>query len=291
MNKNAIKEAQILSEALPYIQKYSNKIIVVKYGGNAMKNEELKNNVMTDICLLNEIGIKVVLVHGGGPAINRMLDRLNIETKFVNGLRYTDNDTMQVVQMVLAGQTNKELVAILNGKKGHAVGLCGMDNSIIKASKVDSENDLGFVGKVESVNPQLIYDLLDKNYIPVIASVGCDENGQSYNINADVAAASIASALNAENMVVVSDIPGIMADPSDEDSLISRIYYDEIDALIANGCISGGMIPKIESIRLAIENGIHKSCIIDGRIPHSILIEILSKNGIGTMIRKRKSYE
>ncbi len=291
MNKDAIKQAEILSGALPYIQKYNNKIVVVKYGGNAMKNEELKNNVMTDICLLNEIGIKVVLVHGGGPAISKMLDRLNIESKFINGLRYTDDATMEVVQMVLAGQTNKELVAILNKKHGHAIGICGMDDALIRASKHASDTDLGYVGDVEKIHPQLLMDLLEKNYIPVVASVGCDRYGNSYNINADAAAASIAEALHAENMVVVSDIPGILANPDDEDSLYSKIYTDEIDRLVEAGNIRGGMIPKVESIKSAIAGGVHKACIIDGRIPHSLLIEILSQTGIGTMIKERKAHE
>lgn len=288
---DGIKEAEILSGALPYIQKYSGKVVVVKYGGNAMLNEELKQNVMTDIVLLNEIGVKVVLVHGGGPDINDMLKRVGIESKFVNGLRYTDEETMKIVQMVLAGQTNKNLVALLNSKNGRAVGLCGIDSNIIETEKFKGDNDLGYVGSVKKIHTELIFDLLEKNYIPVIASVGCDENHQAYNVNADVAAAYIAKNLAAENMVIVSDIPGILKDPKDPKSLISKIYYDEIDELISTGCISGGMIPKIDSIRRAISGGVKKSVIIDGRIPHAILIEILSKQGIGTMIRRRRENE
>lgn len=292
MMKDAIKEAEILSQALPYIQEYSDKIIVVKYGGNAMKNEELKQNVMTDIVLLSEIGIKVVLVHGGGPAINHMLQKVGIEPKFVDGLRYTDKDTMEVVQMVLAGQTNKELVSILNGKGATAVGLSGMDAKLIKAKKYEANGkDLGFVGEVEEIHAKSILDVLAHGYIPVIASVGVDDEGQAYNINADIAASSIAQALNAENMILVSDVPGILEDPKDERSLYSNIYFDQIDELIASDFISGGMIPKVECIKTALDGGVKKSCIIDGRIPHSILIEILSQQGIGTLFKKRGIYE
>ncbi|MDF9825570.1 acetylglutamate kinase [Breznakia sp. PF5-3] len=291
MMKDAIKEAEILSQALPYIQKYSNKIIVVKYGGNAMKNEELKQNVMTDIVLLSEIGIRVVLVHGGGPAINIMLDKVGIEPKFIDGLRYTGKETMDVVQMVLTGQVNKELVSILNGKGAKAVGVSGTDANLILAKKHHTPQDLGFVGEVESIQSDLIYDLLDQGYIPVIASVGCDSEGQAYNINADIAASSIAQKLEAENMVLVSDVPGILKDPKDETSLYSKIYYDQIDELIQSDYISGGMIPKVNCIKTALSGGVKKSCIIDGRIPHSLLIEILSKQGIGTLFRERKKYE
>lgn len=289
MMKDAIKEAEILSQALPYIQKYSQKIIVVKYGGNAMKNEELKHNVMTDIVLLSEIGIKVVLVHGGGPSINAMLDKVGIEPKFINGLRYTDKETMDVVQMVLAGQTNKELVSILNGKGAKAVGVCGSDASLIVAKKYESEDDLGYVGQVDQINPSLIYDLLDQHYIPVIASVGCDNEGNAYNINADIAASSIAQELGAENMVLVSDVPGILKDPKDETSLYSNISSDQIDELIESDYISGGMIPKVNCIKTALAGGVKKSCIIDGRIPHSLLIEILSKQGIGTLFTRKET--
>lgn len=291
MMKDAIKEAEILSQALPYIQKYSNKIIVVKYGGNAMKNEELKHNVMTDIALLSEIGMKVVLVHGGGPAINQVLDSVGINPTFIDGLRYTDQDTMDIVQMVLAGQTNKELVSILNQKGAKAVGISGIDANLIHAKKYEALQDLGFVGEVETIQSELIYDLLNNHYIPVIASIGCDETGQSYNINADIAAASIAQTLHAENMILVSDVPGILKDPKDETSLYSKIYYDQIDELIESDYISGGMIPKVNCIKDALAGGVKKSCIIDGRIPHSLLIEILSKQGIGTLFHERNIYE
>lgn len=287
MMENAIKKAEILSQALPYIQKYSNKIIVVKYGGNAMTNEQLKQNVMTDIVLLSEIGIRVVLVHGGGPAIDTMLKKVEVQPQFIEGLRYTDAETMEIVQMVLAGKINKELVSILNGKGAKAIGISGVDANLIMAKKHVKDYDLGFVGEVEQIQGQIIYDLLDHGYIPVIASIGCDQDGNSYNINADIAASSIAQALHAENMILVSDVPGILKDPSDEDSLYSKIYLDQIDELIQSDFISGGMIPKVGCIKSALENNVKKSCIIDGRIPHSLLIEILSQQGIGTLFSER----
>ena len=281
--KNAIEKATILSQALPYIQKYSNKIIVVKYGGNAMENEALKRNVITDIVLLSEIGIKVVLVHGGGPSIDEALKAMNKESKFIDGLRYTDEETMKVVQMVLSGQTNKDLVSMISAKGYKAVGISGMDASLIKAKKYESKNDLGFVGEIVDINEKVILDLLDHQYLPVIASVGIDENNQAYNINADLAAAAIASKLNAENMVLVSNIPGLLENPKDEKSLLSVIYTSQIPSLKERGVIAGGMIPKVNCCMEAIEKGVHKAVIIDGRVPHSLLIEILSDEGIGTM--------
>lgn len=289
--RDAIKKAEILSQALPYIQKYNQKIIVVKYGGNAMKNEELKQNVMSDIALLSIIGIRVVLVHGGGPAINTMLDKVGKQSTFVDGLRYTDQETMDIVQMVLAGQTNKELVSILNEKGASAVGISGLDANLILAQKYDTTPDLGFVGAVKEIQNKLIYDLLNQDYIPVIASVGCDRQGKTYNINADIVASSIAQSLKAENMVLVSDVPGILKDPKDETSLYTNIYYDQIDEMIQSDMIQGGMIPKMSCIKTALAGGVKKSCIIDGRIPHSLLIEILSPQGIGTLFEERKPYE
>jgi len=289
MMKDAIKKAEILSQALPYIQKYNNKIIVVKYGGNAMKNEALKHNVMSDIVLLSEIGIKVVLVHGGGPSIDFMLEKVKIKPKFINGLRYSDKDTMEIVQMVLAGKINKELVSILNDKGAKAVGVCGSDASLILAKKYDSDVDLGYVGQVEKINSTLIYDLLNHHYIPVIASIGCDNQGLSYNINADIAASSIAQELGAENMVLVSDVPGILKDPKDETSLYSNITSDQIEELIQSDFIHGGMIPKVNCIQSALMHGVKKACIIDGRIPHSLLIEILSQQGIGTLFTRKEN--
>lgn len=287
MKIDAIQKAEILSKALPFIQKYSGKIVVVKYGGNAMKNEELKQNVITDIVLLSEIGIHVVLVHGGGPEINKMLGKIGKESKFVNGLRYTDDETMDVVQMVLAGKTNKDLVSLINQKGAKAVGICGMDANVITAKKLPGD-DLGYVGAITGVNPQLILDVIEKGYIPVVASVGCDTNGHSYNINADTAAASVAGCLGAENMILVSDIPGVLRDPKDETSLIQKIYVEDIHYLKDAGIISGGMIPKVECCETAITHSVKKAVIIDGRVPHSLLIEILSEEGIGTMFEKKE---
>ncbi|NBK97130.1 MAG: acetylglutamate kinase [Clostridia bacterium] len=282
--KKAIEKATILSQALPYIQKYSNKIIVVKYGGNAMLNEELKRNVINDVVLLSEIGIKVVMVHGGGPGIDAVLKKMNKPVKFINGLRYTDEETMEVAQMVLAGKMNKDLVSMISQAGASAVGICGMDAHLIKAKKYMHDKDLGYVGEITQVNEKLIIDLLNNQYIPVIASIGVDENNHAYNINADLAAAAIASKLCAENMVLVSNIPGLLKDLLDESSLLSEVSLNEIDHLKATGVIAGGMIPKVNCCVEAIEQGVKKTCIIDGRVPHSLLIEILSDEGIGTMI-------
>ena len=289
MKINAVQKANILSQALPYIQKYRGKIVVIKYGGNAMKNEMLKENVMKDVVLLTEIGVRVVLVHGGGPEINKMLDKTGKESKFINGLRYTDEETMDIVQMVLAGKTNKDLVSMINQKGHKAVGICGMDASLIEAVPYKTgKDDLGYVGAIHKVNGQILLDILDRGYIPVVASVGCDQYGHSYNINADTAASSIAGALHAENMILVSDIPGVLQDPKDEQSLIPCIYLDDISYLKRSGIISGGMIPKVECCSNAINQGVSKAVIIDGRLPHSILIEMFSEDGLGTMFRKKE---
>ena len=286
MDKNSIVKAEVLSQALPYIQKYNSKIVVIKYGGNAMINEELKMNVIKDVVLLSEIGVKVILVHGGGPEINRTLDKMGRETQFINGLRYTDEETIDVVQMVLAGKTNKDLVKLIMQKGGNAVGISGVDNQLIIAKKHESEDDLGYVGDVDKINPNIIIDMLDKGYIPVIASVGTDEEGHTYNINADTAAAEIAGALGAENMILVSDIPGLLADKDDEGTLIPLVHVYEVNSLIEKGIIGGGMIPKVDCCVRAIRQDVKKAVIIDGRIPHSILIEMLSKEGIGTMFKR-----
>lgn len=286
MDKNSIVKAEVLSQALPYIQKYNSKIVVIKYGGNAMINEELKMNVIKDVVLLSEIGVKVILVHGGGPEINRTLDKMGKETQFINGLRYTDEETIDVVQMVLAGKTNKDLVKLIMQKGGNAVGISGVDNQLIIAKKHESEDDLGYVGGVDKINPNIIIDMLDKGYIPVIASVGTDEEGHTYNINADTAAAEIAGALGAENMILVSDIPGLLADKDDEGTLIPLVHVYEVNSLIEKGIIGGGMIPKVDCCVRAIRQDVKKAVIIDGRIPHSILIEMLSKEGIGTMFKR-----
>ncbi len=275
--------AKILLDALPYIQKYYNKIVVVKYGGNAMINEKLKQAVMSDIVLLSLVGIKVVLVHGGGPEITQALNAMGKESRFVNGLRYTDSETVDVVQMVLAGKVNKSLVSLLQLNKGQALGLCGLDSGMIKCKKIQGEVDLGFVGDITSVNVKPITDALNNGYIPVIATVASDENGQVYNINADTAAAEIATALMAENVILMTDIRGLLQDKNDESTLIPVVEVSEVPHLIRQGIISGGMIPKIECCVKAVREGVKRAFIIDGRIEHSIIIEILSNEGIGTM--------
>lgn len=275
--------AEILLDALPYIQKYRKKIVVIKYGGNAMINEELKHAVMRDICLLNLIGIRVVLVHGGGPEINDMLEKVGKESKFVQGLRYTDAETMDIVQMVLCGKVNKKLVSLLQTCGGKAIGLCGTDGGLLKAKKFDCGEDLGWVGKVTEVNIEPIMTALDAGYIPVIATVGMDDEANTYNINADTAAAKIASALGAENFILMTDIVGLLRDMNDESSLISTVKVSEVPKLFEDDIISGGMIPKIECCVHAVENNVVSSCIIDGRKPHSILIEMLTNQGIGTL--------
>ncbi len=282
VNQNA-QRAKIIIEALPYIQKYYNKVVVIKYGGNAMTSETLKQAVMSDIVLLSLVGIKVVLVHGGGPEITATLDKMGIETKFVNGLRYTDKETANVVQMVLAGKVNKDLVALLGQHKGNALGLCGMDAGILKAQKMQGKGDLGFVGEVQSVNVQPILDVLSMGYIPVVATVGCDSEGQVYNINADTAAARIAAELGAQNLILMTDIRGLLRDRDDENTLIEEVNVSEVPYLIKEGIIKGGMIPKVECCVETIRRGVKKAFIIDGRIEHSILIEMLSDKGIGTM--------
>ena len=276
-------KAQVLSEALPYIQEYRNKIVVIKYGGNAMKNEALQQAVMNDIVLLNTVGVKVVLVHGGGPEINRMLERLGMESKFVGGLRYTDAATAEVVQMVLSGKVNKNLVNKIERSGGKALGLCGMDGSMIRAQKLQGEVDLGFVGEIVSIDTAPILDALRGGYIPVVATVGCDENGQVYNINADTAAARIASELGAHNVILMTDIRGLLRDKDDESTLIPHVNVSEVPYLKTQGIISGGMIPKIDCCVEAVRRGVKQAVIIDGRIPHAILIEMLSDAGAGTL--------
>lgn len=277
------EKAKVLVDALPYIQKYYNKVVVVKYGGNAMLNEDLKQAVMSDVVLLSLIGIKVVLIHGGGPEINTMLDRVGIESKFIGGLRYTDEDTADIVQMVLAGKVNKSLVSLLQKHGGKALGLCGTDGGMIDVKKLEAENDLGFVGDIVGINTDPIVNALDNGYIPVIATVAADNDGQIYNINADTAAARIASALGAENVILMTDIRGLLRDKSDEETLIPVVQVSEVPYLINQGIISGGMIPKIQCCVEAVRRGVNRAFIIDGRIPHSILIEMLSNEGIGTM--------
>lgn len=285
-NYNKLR-AQVLVDALPYIQKYNDKIVVVKYGGNAMTNEKLKQAVMSDIVLLSLVGVKVVLVHGGGPEISDMLNRLHIENKFIGGLRYTDKDTVDVVKMVLAGKVNKELVTLLSRNHGKALGLCGIDGDMLRAERKFGVNgeDLGYVGDITSVNEQPILDALSNGYIPVIATVASDELGQTYNVNADTAAARIAAQLRAENLILMTDIAGLLRNKDDPSTLIPNVNVSEVPFLKRKGIISGGMIPKIDCCVEAVRRGVKKTAIIDGRVPHSILIETLSSEGIGTQFR------
>lgn len=276
------QRAEILVNALPYIKKYYNKVIVVKYGGNAMINEELKNAVMGDLVLLNTIGIKVVLVHGGGPEISGMLKKIGKESQFVNGLRVTDAETADIVLQVLSGKINKTLVNHLQNSGGKAVGLSGMDGHLIEAEIKDPA--LGFVGEITDINIEPVTDLLEKGYIPVISTVGCDKEGNVYNINADTAAARISSALGAEALFLMTDIVGLLRDKDDESTLISSVCVSEAPQLMREGIISGGMIPKIECCVEAIRQGVNKVFILDGRVPHSLLIETLTNEGIGTML-------
>lgn len=284
MNTNNSERAEILVEALPYIQKYYGKVIVVKYGGNAMINEDLKQKVMRDIVLLSLIGVKVVLVHGGGPEISDMLTKVGKKSEFVNGLRVTDKETVDIVQMVLAGKVNKTLVNIIENEGGKAVGLCGADGHLIQAEQLDEK--LGFVGRVKDIDETIIEDLLEKKYIPIISTIGCDGNGNVYNINADTAAARIAGKLNAECLISMTDIKGILKDKDDENTLIPVVYTKDAPKLIEEGIISGGMIPKIECCIDALSEGVKKVFILDGRVPHSIIMELLTNEGLGTMILK-----
>ncbi len=276
--------ARVLIDALPYIQRYNDKVVVIKYGGNAMTNAELKQAVMSDIVLLTLVGIKVVLVHGGGPEITDMLGKLGIESRFIGGLRYTDTTTVDVVKMVLAGKVNKDLVTLLAQHNGKAIGLCGLDESMLLAERDEGPNgeDLGYVGKITRVNVKSITDALQNGVIPVIATVACDEKGQAYNINADTAAARIAAELKAENLILMTDISGLLRDKDDPSTLIPFVNVSEVPFLKRKGIISGGMIPKIDCCVEAVRRGVKKTSIIDGRVSHSILIEILSNEGIGT---------
>lgn len=279
------KQAEVLVSALPYIQKYSDKIVVVKYGGNAMLNEELKKAVMNDIALLSLVGVRVVLVHGGGPEINDMLGRVGKESKFINGLRYTDDETAEIVQMVLAGKVNKDLVKLLSSVGGKAIGFCGIDGNIITAKKKEGEIDLGNVGEIVDIDVDPILVTLENDYIPIIATVASGADGKIYNINADTAAAAIAAALHAENLVLMTDVRGLLMDKDDESTLISEIKVSEVPKLVKKGVISGGMIPKIDCVVEAVRRGVSQAVIIDGRIKHSIIMDMLTDLGIGTLIK------
>lgn len=285
MNIDNRTKAEVIAEALPHIQRYRKKTIVVKYGGNAMINEELKEAVMHDLVLLTTVGIKVVLVHGGGPAINTILNQMCIESKFVDGLRVTDKDTVDVVQMVLAGKVNKDLVCKIGNLGGHAIGLSGMDGHMIKCRPLDDKH--GYVGDIVETNMDVVNEVLANNFIPVISTIGYDENGSCYNINADTVAAQIAGDLKAEALISMTDIIGLLRDVKDESTKIQKVFISDIPALINDGIISGGMIPKIDSMTQAIRNGCKKAFIIDGRVPHSILMELLTDEGMGTMFRSR----
>ena len=278
--------AEVLVHALPYIQRYSGKTIVVKYGGNAMINEELKAAVIHDVILMACVGIRTVLVHGGGPEINDMLQKTGKESRFVNGLRYTDSETMEIVQMVLCGKVNKEIAALIQKTGGRAIGLCGIDGGMLKARRITTE-ELGLVGEIENVDISMLTSILNSGAIPVISSVaygtGGDE-GKALNINADIAAAKIAAALRAEKLVLMTDVRGILRDVNDESSLIKSVSMSQIDALKKEGVLTKGMIPKADCCALAIDGGVKKTHIIDGRLPHAILIELFTDEGIGTMI-------
>ena len=284
MNFSNAERAEVLTAALPYIKKYSGKTVVIKYGGNAMINEELKQQVMEDIALLWLIGVKVVLVHGGGPEISDTMKRLGKEAVFIDGLRVTDKETVDIVQMVLAGKINKSLVNLIQMKGGHAVGLSGIDGGILEARIKDQR--LGFVGEITKVRPQPIQDLLEKNYIPVVSTVASDRQGNTYNINGDTAAAYLAGALGAERLIMMTDIAGILMDKDDPSTLISHITVSNARKLYDEGIISGGMIPKVDCCIEALEHGVNNVVIMDGRIPHSILMELLTDEGAGTMVMK-----
>ncbi|MDA8234265.1 MAG: acetylglutamate kinase [Clostridia bacterium] len=293
---NPMERAQILVEALPYIKKFQGKTIVIKYGGNAMISDELKNAVMQDVILMKFVGMNPVIVHGGGPEITGMLKRVGKETEFVGGLRMTDRETMEIVEMVLVGKINKEIVALINQFGGRAVGLSGKDDNLIRAEKKlgrvrtpdgqDEFHDIGYVGDVAEINPRLLENLMNEGFIPVVAPVGVGEDGAGYNINADYVAGEIAAALKADKLILLTDVEGIFEDYSNKETLLSELKVGEIDDKIRQGVISGGMIPKVECCVAALDGGVNKTHIIDGRIAHSILLEIFTDQGIGTMVVK-----
>lgn len=279
------ERAEILVQSLPYIQFYNNKIIVVKYGGNAMISDELRETVIADIVLMKCVGFKPIVVHGGGPYISSFLEKLGKKSKFINGLRYTDEKTMEVVQMVLGGKVNKDLVSLIENAGGSAIGLCGMDGSLLKAKKLGGTVDLGYVGEVTSVNTEVLRMALDSNYIPVVGSIALGEDDNNlYNINADTCAAKIASALKAEKLILLTDVAGVLKDPKDPSSLISVLRLHQVPKLSLEGIIKGGMIPKIQCCVESVRMGVERAHIIDGRVPHSLLLELFSNEGIGTMI-------
>ena len=284
MSYSQVERAQVLAEALPYIQKYYGKTVVVKYGGNAMISEELRHAVISDIILLHLVGIRVVVVHGGGPEITDMLGKIGKESRFVDGLRYTDGETMDVVQQVLCGKVNKNLVATLNRMGGKALGLCGMDAGLFQAKALDEK--YGLVGEITHVEPQVVEDALENGYIPVVSTVAQGVDAETaYNINADTAAAKLAVALHAEKLILLTDVRGLLRDPKDENTLLPVVELSQVPGLIHDGVIKGGMIPKVDCCVEAVRSGVENTIILDGRIPHSILIELLSDEGIGTMLK------
>ena len=277
------ERAEVLTQALPYIKRYVGKTVVVKYGGNAMINPDLKQQVMDDIVLLWLIGVKVVLVHGGGPEITSMMDKLGKKPEFIDGLRVTDKETVDIVQMVLAGKVNKSLVTMLEKRGGNAIGLCGMDGKLIEAEMKNEK--LGYVGEITRINIGPVKDILEKGYIPVISTLGCDKEGNAYNINADTAAAHIAGALGSERFILMTDIAGILKDKNDPSTLIPEISLSKVDELFSSGIISAGMIPKVQCCVTAIKAGVKNVVIMDGRVPHSILMELLTNEGAGTLVK------
>ncbi|MBQ2933562.1 MAG: acetylglutamate kinase [Clostridia bacterium] len=279
------ERAEVLTQALPYIKKHTGKIVVIKYGGNAMINEQLKQQVMEDIVLLWLIGVKVVLVHGGGPEINELMNKLGKKAEFVDGLRVTDKETVDIVQMVLAGKVNKTLVNLLEMKGGKAMGISGMDGRLIESEIKDER--LGYVGKITKVHITPVLDLLEKGYIPVISTIGCDKQGNAYNINGDTAAAFVAGALGAQRLIMMTDIDGILRDKDDPSTIIPHLTIKEIEQLKGEGIISGGMIPKVDCCIEAIHKGVKNVVIMDGRVPHSILMELLTDEGAGTMVSEK----
>lgn len=282
---NADYKAEILVQALPYIQEYSGKTIVVKYGGNAMISDELRKSVINDIILMKCVGFNPVVVHGGGPYISSFLEKLNIKSKFINGLRYTGEDTIDIVQMVLSGSVNKDLVSLIGKYGGKAIGLCGIDGGLIKAKKLNNDVDLGYVGEITSIDIEPLKMALDSGYIPVVGSIAIGENDDNvYNINADTCASKIASALKAEKLILLTDVPGVLTNPKNSNTIISKLRLHEIPKLYSDNIIKGGMIPKIECCVEAVRMGVTKAHILDGRIPHSLLLELFSNEGIGTMI-------
>lgn len=284
MALSALEKAEILVEALPYIKEFHGKRVVIKYGGAAMIDCQLKEKVMQDIVLMKYVGMHPIVVHGGGPEINAMLGRLQIKSEFVNGLRVTDRETMEIVEMVLGGKVNKEIVAGINASGGKAIGISGKDGQLIIAEPAEDKGKLGFVGRVQKVDPGVIETIIENGYIPVIAPIGMDEKQNSYNINADLAAAAIAVAMKADKLVLLTDVPGLLLDPGDPESLISVLKTSEVDNYLQQGIISGGMTPKVQCCVEAVTGGVGRTHIVDGRVPHSILLEVFTRQGVGTMV-------